>query len=382
MNTDEHRWGRGGGSGLPGRTGGAVLRGDRLCRVLASLLLVTACAPTPERDPAIRGDLFVLTTDFETGAFSIVDSGTGEAAVNVGLVHSDATARVRGDRVYVVSRLGQDNVTALDVGDRYAVLWQASTEPGSNPQDIAFASDRKAYVSRLERTGLLVLDPETGATLGAIDLASLADADGFPEPAAMLEVGDRIVVAVERLDRNDAYRPSGPGALAVIDPATDRLERTIALTAANPYGDMAIGPDGRLLVAEAGAFGELDGGIEAVDVAAGTAHGLLLDEATLGGDVTAFAVVEDGSVWLVVSDASFVKSVVRWDPADGSRRTIVAGTSLLLPCVVPIPGPRVVVCDRTRESPGLRFYDLEGRQQGEPIDVGLPPWAVRVVEAR
>jgi hypothetical protein len=353
-----------------------------VCLASASILLVAACAPAPERDPAIVGDLFVLTTDFETGAFSIVDSTTEDAAVNVGLVHSDATARVRGDRVYVVNRLGQDNVTALDAGDRYAVLWQVSTEPGSNPQDIAFASDRKAYVSRLERTELLVLDPATGAPLGTVDLASLADADGFPEPAAMLEVGGRIVVAVERLDRGDAYRPSGPGALAVIDPATDRLERTIELTAANPYGDMAVGPDGRLLVAEAGEFGVLDGGIEAVDVAAGTADRLLLDETTLGGDVTAFAVAQDASVWLVVSDPSFVKSVVRWDPADGSRRTILAGTSLLLPCVVPIPGARIAVCDRTRESPGLRLFDLAGREQGEPIDVGLPPWAVRVLESR
>jgi len=373
MDTDGHRWGTGGA--VERWSGGAVVGcGFAVC-------LAAACAPEPERDPAIGGDLFVLTTDFETGAFSVVDSATGEAAVNVGLVHSDATARVRGDRVYVVNRLGQDNVTALDAGDRYAVLWQTSTEPGSNPQDIAFVSDRKAYVSRLERTSLLVLDPSTGAPRGTIELGSLADADGLPEPAAMLAVGDRIVVAVERLDHDDAYRPTGPGALAVIDPATDRLERTIELAAPDPYGDMALAADGRLLVAEVGVFGELDGGIEAIDLAAGTSDGLILDEATLGGDVTAFTPVADGSVWLVVSDPSFVKSVVRWNPADGSRRTIVAGADLLLPCVVAIGGDRVAICDRTTDAPGLRLFTLDGVETtGHPIDVGLPPWLVRVVE--
>ncbi|MBI5489690.1 MAG: hypothetical protein HY905_20320 [Deltaproteobacteria bacterium] len=380
MNTDGHRWGREGQTERAHDPGGRC--GVHASRVLlCAALSAAACAPEPVRDPAIAGDLFVLTTDFETGAFSIVDSSTGEAAVNVGLVHSDATARVRGGRVYVVNRLGQDNVTALDAAGGYSVLWQTSTEPGSNPQDIAFASDDKAYVSRLESTSLLVLDPRDGSTRGTIDLASLADADGFPEPAAMLAVGDRIVVAIERLDHDDAYRPTGPGALAVIDPATDRVERTFELAASDPYGDMALAADGRLLVAEVGVFGVLDGGLEAVDLAAGVSGGLLLDEATLGGDVTAFAPVEDGSVWLVVSDPSFVKSVVRWDPADGSRLTIVSGASLLLPCVVPIDGGRVAICDRTNDAPGLRLFTLDGVETTtQPIDVGLPPWLVRVVE--
>ncbi|MBI5498623.1 MAG: hypothetical protein HY907_00140 [Deltaproteobacteria bacterium] len=373
MDTDGHRWGR--GRAVERWSGGAVAG----CAIAAAL--VAGCAPEPVREPAIGGDLFVLTTDFETGAFSIVDSATGEAAVNVGLVHSDATARVRAGRVYVVNRLGQDNVTALDAAGGYAVLWQISTEPGSNPQDIAIVADDKAYVSRLERTGLLVLDPRDGAARGTVDLASLADADGFPEPAAMLVAGGRVVVAVERLAHDDAYRPTGPGALALIDPATDRLERTIELAGSNPYGDMALDAGGRLLVATVGEFGVLDGGLEAIDVAAGTSGGLVIDEATLGGDVTAFAPVADGSVWLVVSDPSFVKSVVRWDPDDGSRRAIVSGASLLLPCVVPIAGERVAVCDRTDDAPGLRLFTLDGVETtARPIDVGLPPWLVRVVD--
>ena len=340
------------------------------------------CDDEPRRDPAAAGTLFVLTTDFETGAFSIVDLETRTAAIHVGLTHSDAVARVRGSRVYVVNRLGQDNVTALDAAAGFRVLWQRSMEPGSNPQDIAFASDEKAYVPRLERPGVLVIDPRDGTPFGEVDLAALADADGVPEASWAVAVGGRVVVAVGRLDRNNAYAPTGPGALAVIDPATDRLERSVELRAMNPWGDPAVTADGRLLVGLVGRFGALDGAIEVVDPAAGADRGPVVTEADLGGDVLSFVEADDGALWILVSDAASVTSLVRWAPPTGPARTIRRGSGFTLACVAQVAPGLLAVCDRERTAPGVRLFEApSGRERTErPIDVGLPPWQVRVLD--
>jgi hypothetical protein len=290
------------------RRGGGRAAGPRLARAtrraacLAALAL--GCESAPPRDPAGEGGVFVLTTDFETGAFSLVDLDAGEVARNVGLTHSDAVARVVGSRVYVVNRLGQDNVTALDAADGFRVLWQRSTGPGSNPQDCVPVSDAKAYVTRLELPSVLILDPRDGTPLGELDASALADADGVPELSAGIVAGDRVVLAAGRLDRNDGYRPAARGRLAVVDPALDVVERTIELTGENPWGELAFGPDGRLLVAEPGTFGVLDGGLEAVDVATGAAGGFVVTEAELGGDVSSFLATEDGTLWLIVGSAA------------------------------------------------------------------------------
>jgi hypothetical protein len=348
------------------------------------LLLCCGCDTSPPRDPAIAGNLFVLTTDFESGAFSIVDTESREVAMNVGLTHSDALARVRGSRVYVVNRLGQDNVTALDVADGFRVAWQRSTEPGSNPQDIVFASDEKAYVTRLELPTVLVIDPRDGSPLGEVDCSALADADGVPEMAGGIAAGDRIVLAAGRLDRDNSYLPATNGALAVIDSSRGVVESVIELTGRNPYGDLAVLPGGRLLVAEVGRFGTIDGGIEEVDVSTGTARGFTVTEETLGGDVSAFAVGDDGVLWIIVSDPSNVTSLVRFDPADDSRRTLVTGSGFTLSCVTVVGPGLLALCDRTRTGPGVRLFSLpDGAELTDhPVDVGLPPWQVRVLEGR
>ncbi len=347
---------------------------------IAGAAIVAAC-----RDDDVRRDLpenpsaFVVVTDFETGAFSLLDVESRYAAPNVGLLHSDAVARVRGDRVYVLNRLGADNLTVLDAAAGFRPAYQVSTGPRSNPQDIAFASDAKAYVTRLGERSALVVDPRDGSRLGEVDCSAMADADGFPEMAGAIDAAGRVVLAAQRLDRNDLLRPTGPGALAIVDPETDRIERVVELRGANPYGDMALDADGRLLVAVVGRFGEIDGGIELVDLAAGASLGLAVREETLGGDASSFAVGPDGVLWVVVSEPGFSTAVVRFDPSDGSVRRVAASSGFVHSCVQFVADGVVAVCDRTRSAPGVRLFDAASGSEmtRAAIPVGLPPWQIR-----
>ena len=61
--------------------------------------------------------LFVVTTDYSTGSTAFLAAGASEAEVNLLGIHSDAVGHYHDGRVYVVNRLGQDNILVLDEGD-------------------------------------------------------------------------------------------------------------------------------------------------------------------------------------------------------------------------------------------------------------------------
>ena len=225
---------------------------------------------------------FVVTTDYTTGSTAVIDLGTRAATKDVAPIHSDAVARYHDGKVYVVNRLGQDNVQILDPGNSYATVAQYSVEAGSNPQDIAFAGG-KAYVTRQNSNKVLVVKPDSGGKTGEIDLSAFADADGFCEPGFMYSDGSRVFVAVLRLDKNNQYAPTDKSYVAVIDAATDTLVGGgIALLSVNPYPGFA--SDGTYLyVANSGKFGAGNGDIELIDTKALTT-GITVQASTLGGD--------------------------------------------------------------------------------------------------
>jgi hypothetical protein len=202
---------------------------------------ITSSAATSLTSP---NTAFVLTTDFRTGSYSVVDLATRSVTKDIrpGGVHSDALARSFGGRVYVVNRLDADNIQIIDPQQGYTTPAnaQVSVGNGTNPQDIAFVN-AKAYVSRLGRTAplLLILNPTTLATLGEVDLRSLLkpnDLDGTPEPSFMLVNNGLLYVALQHLDElATLFPPLAPGKVAVIDPVTDSIVKVIQLPFMNPF---------------------------------------------------------------------------------------------------------------------------------------------------
>src|SRR6185436_6700944 len=59
----------------------------------------------------------------------------------------DAVVRSYGGLLYVVARLGGDNIQVVDPADGFSVTSQFSTGQGTNPQDLIAVSTTKAYVS-------------------------------------------------------------------------------------------------------------------------------------------------------------------------------------------------------------------------------------------
>jgi DNA-binding beta-propeller fold protein YncE len=328
----------------------------------------------------------VVTTDFETGVLvrgPVAAPGRLRAAAAT--IHADALVRVAGGSVFVVNRYLGDNLQVLTEG--FTTRLQCSTGVGSNPHDVAVAAPDKAYVTRYDREALWVVDPQAGGCgtfrRGTIDLGALADGDGLPEMSQMALVGDRLFVALQRLDRRQGFEPTGPSWLAVIDPASDTVVGTVVLQGHNAFAD-ASGLQrepgtGKLLVLQAGnVYRTGDGGIERVDPEALVSEGFLVTEDALGGSITDFVVASPSRGYAIVLDESLRNLLVAFDPATGAFLGRIFASQQYLSDVALAPDGTVWVADRALPRPGLRIFDAAtGAQRTRGvIDTGLPPFSL------
>jgi hypothetical protein len=335
-------------------------------------------------------DAFVITTNFMAGSFATI--GLDEPRQISGStaqrrVHSDAVVRTRNGLVYVVNRRFADNIQVLDPSSDFRTLLQCSTGNGTNPHDIAFAGDGKAYVTLFEERELLIVNPHAQPDCkdfvrGAIDLGALADADGTPDMDLMAVVGDRLYVSVQRLDINSVLRlPAGRGALAVIDTASDTLIDTIELSGENPFAatkGLTVRA-GKLYIAQAGRFGVMDGGIERVDLASGQPEGFFVTEEDLGGDVTDFVLVSEHLAYAIVSRRDFSTALVAFDPLTATVvNTLLERDGYTLFDLELNDRGELFLTDRARQRNGVHiFRATDGAALTSlPIDVGLTPFEV------
>lgn len=353
--------------------------------ILAVSLLLLA------NSSSAQSDLFVITTDFSTGSTAFLAANAAEAEVNLLGIHSDAVGHYHDGRVYIVNRLGQDNILVLDAMDLRTPLTQFSVGNGANPHDIEIVAPDKAYVTRYDAASLLIVNPQNGAELGEIDLSAFADADGLPEVSQIVRVGDRLYLSCQRLDRNGGWGPVDVSYLIVVDLATDTLidvdpdaegVQGIALSIANPNSMAVVGE--QIAVGVVVNFGDRAGGVEIVDTATSRSLGLAVSEEDLGGDITSMVLVDQNRGYAVVADENFANSV---RPFELSSSAVGAPLENISGGFIPslaVDGDRLIVADRGSfsdpASAGLKFYDAAtGAFLSGPIDTGLPPQDIVVL---
>ena len=347
--------------------------------IFAAALLLLA------NSSSAQSDLFVITTDFATGSTAFLAADATEAEVNLLGIHSDAVGHYHDGRVYIVNRLGQDNILVLDAMDLRTSLTQFSVGNGTNPHDIEIVAPDKAYVSRYDAASLLIVNPQDGAELGQIDLSAFADADGLPEVSQIVRVGERLYLSCQRLDRNGSWGPADVSYLIVVDLATDALVdvdpdaegvQGIALSAGNPNSMAVVGE--QIAVGVVVHFGDRAGGVEIVDTATNRSLGLAVTEEDLGGDITSMVLVNQNRGYAVVADENFANSVRPFELSSGTVGVPLENISGGYIASLAVDGDRLIVADRGSfddpDSAGLKFYDAtSGAFLRGPIDTGLPP---------
>jgi len=348
-------------------------------------LLGMLALPAAPEVHATQSRAFVFATDFGSGTIANVAFGPPRPVTpNVAAVCADAVLRHHQGLLYVIERFGCDNVRVLDPANGFALVRQFSVGNGSNPNDIVVVSPTKAYVARYDSADLWIVNPSTGAFIGAISLAPFADADGIPEMNRMAMVGGRVFITVQRIDRDAFFTPTDSSAVVVIDAATDALVdcdpaapglQGILLPFQNPTTELIVEASGRLIVGCTGFYGANDGGVVRIDPLALTVDGIETTEAALGGDIADVVPATATRGFVVLSDASYNTVCKPYDRATGAAGTAVYATSgFNLADAEANDRGELWLCDRTPANPGVRVFDVATLAPlAGPLSTGLPP---------
>ncbi len=175
-------------------------------------------------DPPNPSALLLTTTDFATGAVSVVDLATGAITPDVALASTDAIPYALGDRAVIVNRYQFDYLDVLAPDQGWASLAEIALDdpsvPSTNPHAVAAGPDGTWFVTFFGLPAIAVLDPSAPpaqAWIDRISLAPVADADGNPEASFAIACGDVLLVSLGRLDDGAGFAPRGEDRMVAVD---------------------------------------------------------------------------------------------------------------------------------------------------------------------
>ena len=325
-------------------------------------------------------DALVITTNTEDGAYARISLDDREVKKDIDFIHSDAVCRFDPvtDTPFILNRLGSDSWDVLDP-DTFEIKKEYSVEASGNPYDIAVFSEERAYITRYGMAEMLIVDPFAGDSLGTVDISDYAEEDGIPEMAGAEMRDGKVYAALQLLDQDNYWVPSGPGVVLVIDGETGKVEETIEATGTNIYdGPRYTDVFEQFLLTETGSFTDFDGGIELLDPETNTVSGFIVTEEALGGTVTKGLIVSETKGYALINNESFETKVVSFNPASGEKiDTVLDGDGWLYVDIALTPdGSELwVAAGSSAAEPGIHIFDTsdDSETTDEPIDVGLPP---------
>lgn len=368
---------------------------SRVLVVCIAAMVPTACSQkknTPKSADAPTTSALIITTDYQTGAYSIIDPVTRNAFNNVDMIHQDSVCRF--DQItgtpFIVARLGSDAVETVTPGNKWSITNEFSVGAGNNPQDISVVNEQLAYVALYAQPYLLKVNPTTGAALGTVDLSFYADEDGIPEVGWLYVKNGKLYVLLQRLSRPDGFLPTSYSSMLILDAATGLVEKELRLSQTNPFGKLRFNTFiDKFVIVESGVFTtmqegmDIDGAIEFFDPETETLSGSVITAAELGGDIVDAVVVSETKGYAVVGvrkGTSAETHIVAFNPATGKKgKTLLSSDTWVFNFIELTPdGAELWVADRTRNAPGIRIFstNTDSELTSVPIDVGLPPFMI------
>ena len=201
--------------------------------LLLSVITLAACSSGSDSSFGLNSKAIVATVaaDFSSGAHSIIgrdDSGSRVALNDLLATGSDITVAAHGSHFYRIERaFSGNNITKFASSDPQTPIWQYSTNDpasavASNPHDMVFVSETKAYVLRYGSDKAWIVNPsaetEADFKIGELDLSAYAGADGAPDMDGGVIVDGKLFITLQRLD---SFAVTQNAYVAIFDTATD-----------------------------------------------------------------------------------------------------------------------------------------------------------------
>lgn len=318
----------------------------KLVAVTASLLL-SACItskdnkdfdpiinePEVPEEPVIEIDsssrIFLFGSDYSTGEIAQVDLDS-TALKNSIVLYQDSRVYSDGENLWVLEALGADNLVKLpiDYTSSDDIIFQKSLADNSNPVDIAFSSDSRAWVSLENTNSIIQINTEDGEQVSEYDLSQYAfDADNFANPGDLLISGDTLFVAIQR---RNGFSVGDLGVVLLLDANSGDSLGVINFPMSNPTSMALV--DDKLFVSLSGAFFEGADSTRAlvsVDLTDLTPS-IIAYDTDLGGSPTVIQSLNNQLYVKIQSgyDGSFnaIESIVQMDPSTEVVTEVYSGS--------------------------------------------------------
>jgi hypothetical protein len=255
--------------------------------VLMLVVLGMQCVNNPvENEPSDEPKVFFTQRSDASGYFEWI-SINNHTINNTGFaVFKDAMVKTYKKDVYILERYGADNIIKYDPSKNgiSGVINQMKIDSaeGSNPQDIAFLSDTKAFIANQNKPTITIFNPLTLSKTGSIDIAEytyMKDRNISPHASSVEIDGNYLYVL---LQRRDGYSYKIPSLVLKINALTNVIEDTIPTIYKN--GNRIICSNGYLYVMNTGSYSAAagDAGIDAIKLSDNSVTNVITAE-KLGG---------------------------------------------------------------------------------------------------
>ncbi len=324
-----------------------------------AVLLMCVCLVGEGGAAGWEAVIATAAADYSSGAHSVatIDQVKKQRVMqrkiknNLAPTISDITVVAHGEYFYRIERYNSDNIAKFRFRSPTRPVWQVSTMGAgdvgsSNPHDMIFASDEKAYVLRYGSTKAWIVNPNATKhqnrknsvkfKQGELDLSAYADSDGLPEMHSGVIANGKLFIVLQRLDSDNGWVPSNTPYLAVFDVETNEEIDTgmgseglkgIPLPVRSPNGICLLEANNTIYVQGVGSWPglgdpqyEYTGGIAAIDPET-HATKMVLDDGTQEdhpyGAVSGMAIASPENGYFVGYDGWGDNTLYRFNPATG-----------------------------------------------------------------
>ena len=345
----------------------------------------------------------MISTDFTTGKFNLLNPEGNFAIPTIINIHSDAVGKFMNGKVFIVNRRNRDSILVLNPNNAFLPEKEFSVGSGTNPYDIIQVGN-KAYVSLYERNYIPIYNLDSGQEISRIDLSAYSEnfsaggtLDNLPETSFMYLEGNSIYVLLQRLDRNDPTAPLPPNSdsmLLEIDSRTDKIISSYITPSRNCLSRIRkinFNSEPHLAFAcpnRTGFISKIDGGIVAFNLNTKKFRvGFLLSETETGGDISDFVIKNETEGYAYSSDANFNQTILEFNPSTGKRIINLVNFSLSAGYITGLAlsnSGKLYVGDGGFSKPGVSIFDTtksnKPRLTPTPINIDLRPSDIFVIE--
>ena len=328
----------------------------------------------------------VFGSDYKTGELRWVINGKKISEKSVAFFQ-DSKVIANGSDLYVLERMGADNITKLNPKEleekvEKAVVWQIPLDDGANPTDVAFSGEN-AWVALQNADSLVRISTKDGKISKSIKTTDFAYEGETSPYVADIELNDgKLYVLMQRymLDPATWATTYPKGLLAIYDASTGDLKDTVQLQKKNPTAMTFF--DGSLYVASQGEYNAAYGtdadeerGIEKVNLAEKKSE-LIVSGKTLGGGIYAFA-AEHGIAYAAIYKSYGDVPLAKIDLAAKTASTVegIADAEGSLA----VKGGVVYVGDRSSGAEKV-FVVKDGKASAvETVEGALAPYSITLL---